>query len=82
MKKKLLKDTYQIVLPSCVCGFLVANYILSTRIEEIPHGWPLYAVLCMLSIGWVLVGYRFKEYELLDNTEKENAENQLAAQEE
>ena len=72
MKKKMsMKDTYQIVLWPSVCGLLVGNYIMSTRIEEIPPGWPLYALLGLFGIAWVLVGYRFKEYQMLDHTEKE-----------
>lgn len=63
MKKKLSrKDVYQTALYFCVSGLLVANYIMSTRIEEIPPGWPLYALLGLLGIAWVLVGYRYKEY--------------------
>lgn len=75
IKKLPRKEAYQTALWFCVCGLLVTNYLISTRIEELPPGWPLYALLGLLGIAWVLVGYRFKEYQLLDHTEKESAEN-------
>ena len=74
IKKLPRKEAYQTALYLCVSGLLVANYIMSTRIEEIPPGWPLYALLGLLGIAWVLVGYRFKEYQQLVHTEKESAE--------
>ena len=75
IKKLPRKEAYQTALSLGVSGLLVANYIVSTRIEEMPHGWPLYALLGLLSIAWVLTGYRFKEYQQLVHNEKESAKD-------
>ena len=74
IKKLPRKEPYQTALCFCVSGLLVTNYLISEWIEELPPGWPLFALLGLTSIAWVLVGYRFMEYQQLVHTEKESAE--------